>query len=69
MSEPREERCENCRFCAEVMQFSSQPPYERPYRECRVNPPVVSQASLRAFPLLKPNDWCGKFEPKPAPTT
>ncbi len=68
MSEPREERCERCRFCHDYI-WGLRRVDERPIWECRINPPTAAHNWRAAFPIVEPNDWCGKFEPKPAPPT
>lgn len=64
MSEPREERCERCRFCGSGITNGGWR-----FRDCRINPPTSGEDYGRVFPRVMENDWCGKFEPKPAPPT
>lgn len=30
---------------------------------CRINPPIVIPRGDRAWPLIKTDDWCGKWSP------
>jgi hypothetical protein len=42
-------------------------PVEKPYLQCRINPPVIDLEYPDEFgrwPMVFGNGWCGKFEQK-----
>lgn len=60
----RPNRCENCRWAER--QGPTPPIYE-----CHKNPPIAAiiatnkgPQTLSAFPLVRPEQWCGAFETK-----
>jgi hypothetical protein len=60
----RSHRCEVCKYAEK-----ENPAH--PHYSCHRNPPVASilpsnkgPQTLSAFPIVRPEQWCGAFEPK-----
>ncbi len=68
-----ERRCDRCRFWHEFSGNSEATPGEHT-GECRRHPPVIVfpfqmhdilPAESGFWPLTRPEDWCGEFQPRP----
>jgi hypothetical protein len=55
--------CENCfAFCFAFSSNEFNPEIWKSLGQCRFNPPIVSGKEMRAWPIVKADDWCCCFK-------
>lgn len=58
-----QQRCDLCKFYVPYGRQGPQGPQDVFGGECRINPPAPPTfLKNRGFPVVQPNDFCGKFE-------
>lgn len=56
--------CGTCRFFRQLIYPVSKKP--RRFGRCHRRPPYSPEGSGSWWPIVRPSDWCGEYQPKPA---
>ena len=52
-------RCDGCHYWQRV---GTRVKADKPYGDCRLNPPVLDFEGDSVWPTTEDDDWCGHFE-------